>query len=51
VGIGSADILLVQVKTRGWPGTEEMERSSQIAQVLEAGGIKGWEGKFVVLDY
>jgi len=25
VGIGSADIVLVQVKTRDWPGTEEME--------------------------
>ena len=24
VGIGSTDIVLVQVKTRDWPGTEEM---------------------------
>ena len=26
VGIGSADIVLVQVKTRDWPGLDEMER-------------------------
>ena len=26
VGIGSADIVLVQVKTRDWPGTVEMEQ-------------------------
>jgi hypothetical protein len=26
VGIGSADIVLVQVKTRDWPGSVEMER-------------------------
>ena len=25
VGIGSSDIVLVQVKTRDWPGAEEME--------------------------
>lgn len=25
VGIGSADVVLVQVKTRDWPGTAEME--------------------------
>ena len=25
VGIGSADVVLVQVKTRDWPGAEEME--------------------------
>jgi hypothetical protein len=26
VGIGSVDIVLVQVKTRDWPGSVEMER-------------------------
>jgi Holliday junction resolvase len=26
IGIGSADIVLVQVKTRDWPGSVEMER-------------------------
>jgi hypothetical protein len=26
VGIGSTDIVLVQVKTRDWPGSVEMER-------------------------
>lgn len=25
IGIGSADVVLVQVKTRDWPGAEEME--------------------------
>jgi hypothetical protein len=25
VGIGSADVVLVQVKTRDWPGTAEVE--------------------------
>lgn len=26
IGIGSTDIVLVQVKTRDWPGSAEMER-------------------------
>jgi Holliday junction resolvase len=26
IGVGPADIVLVQVKTRDWPGREEMER-------------------------
>jgi Holliday junction resolvase len=26
IGIGPADVVLVQVKTRDWPGREEMER-------------------------
>ncbi len=25
IGVGAADILLIQVKTRDWPGTVEME--------------------------
>lgn len=25
VGVGSTDVVLVQVKTRGWPGAVEME--------------------------
>jgi hypothetical protein len=25
IGIGSTDIVLCQVKTRDWPGTDEME--------------------------
>ena len=25
IGIGSADVVLVQVKTRDWPGADEME--------------------------
>lgn len=28
VGIGSTDLVLVQVKTRDWPGTSEMEALS-----------------------
>lgn len=31
VGIGSTDILLVQVKTRDWPGTAELERLANFA--------------------
>jgi hypothetical protein len=26
IGIGSADVVLVQVKTRDWPGASEMEK-------------------------
>jgi Holliday junction resolvase len=26
IGIGAADVVLLQVKTRDWPGSEEMER-------------------------
>ena len=25
IGVGSTDVVLVQVKTRDWPGTAEME--------------------------
>lgn len=30
VGIGSADVVLVQVKTRDWPGTEEVEAMREL---------------------
>jgi Holliday junction resolvase len=29
IGIGSTDVVLVQVKTRDWPGAEEMETLRQ----------------------
>jgi hypothetical protein len=28
----------------------EEERASQIAEVVEAGGITSWEGQFVAID-
>ena len=31
VGIGSADLVLVQVKTRDWPGSEELEEIRSFA--------------------